>query len=54
VSALATSKPSPVQLTKYTHLAIRKVPHSGPDDTILANYGIDSGAIVKAVREMQK
>jgi len=54
LSALATAKPTPVALTKYAHLAVRKVPHSGPDDTIMSKYGLDSSAIVEAVRGLQK
>ena len=31
-----------------THLAVREMPHSGKPDELLAAFGIDSAAIVRA------
>jgi transketolase len=35
---------------RFAHLAIREMPQSGPIATLLAAYGIDAAAIVKAVK----
>ena len=37
---------------KVTKLAIRELPHSGKADELLAKYGIDSTAIVRAVKAL--
>ena len=35
-------------------LAVRELPHSGKGDELLAKYGINSAAIVKAVKELTR
>ena len=37
---------------KVTKLAIRELPHSGKPDELVAKYGIDSAAIVRAVKAL--
>lgn len=36
---------------ELTHLAVREIPHSGKASELLAKYGIDAAAYVKAARE---
>ncbi len=46
----ATLSRNCVAAKKFTHLAIQEMPRSGKPDELLAAYGIDSAAIVKAVK----
>ncbi len=42
------------QGVRVRRLAVRELPHSGKKDELLARYGIDANAIVRAVREVTK
>jgi len=37
---------------KVHKLAVRELPHSGKPDELIAKYGIDSNAIIKAVKSL--
>jgi transketolase len=37
---------------KVHKLAVRELPHSGKPDELIAKYGIDSNAIIKAVKAL--
>jgi transketolase len=49
-AVLAAVTANGVAPKRFAHLAIREMPQSGPIATLLAAYGIDAAAIVKAVK----
>ena len=50
MAGLTTGSKTPVHISHFQHLCVREVPRSGPDSTILKEYGIDRTAIAAAVK----